>query len=452
MKNLNSLVLMVVMLLAIAVLGALALLITGCDEGMNMAKDVVSPKAEPEDQTPEKQTPVIAGDMKQPEETVTGETEEATSGEMEGSDKSDTDPTEAEEEPGETTEEPTEPTPPKDTTPPTVLSVEWYHNQQMTEPIVENVSGGDTMFAIVTFSEAVQHIAAEDDTARPSLSIIIGGLAIRLSIVSHDADIKSGEVKPISDDTYLCKYTLRARAIGSVALRVEADTVDMAGNMAAGTEYRASFKIKPPPTVVRMPVEIVPALKTLLPATPLEQQPPEGNPGDFIGQVRTLYSTSGILVNSTRPIAGVSVTITAGPRDGEQVTTDQGGYYLFPNSNEDVLYLRVEKEHFEPKEVIVHRVRPTVSQRPTGPVLNRDDPWNTPGTIVMGQKWPDEVRFIFEETLLPNDVLFVRDDGYKSFELFAGQYYFSGKLSGIVAISADRVKTNNEMLMLLPMN
>ncbi|MYA72625.1 hypothetical protein F4009_14885 [Candidatus Poribacteria bacterium] len=154
-------------------------------------------------------------------------------------------------------------------------------------------------------------------------------------------------------------------------------------------------------------------------------------------------------MNSTQPIAGVSVTITAGPRAGEQVTTDQGGYYLFPNSSGDELYLRVEKEHFEAKEVIAHRARPTVSQRPTGPALSRSGVWNTPGTVVIGRQWPDAIRFIFEETLLPNDVLFVRDDGYRSPNEFGeGRYYFSGNLSGIVNISVDRTGIGNDLLRL----
>lgn len=132
--------------------------------------------------------------------------------------------------------------------------------------------------------------------------------------------------------------------------------------------------------------EIVPPLKTLVPATLQEHQLPESNPGDFVDQVRTLYSSEGLAIGSTQPLPDVLVTITAGVRTGEQVTTDRGGWYLFPNVDGDELYLCVEREHFEPKEVIVHRSRPTVLQRPRGPELIRGDPWNTPGTIVVGQQ------------------------------------------------------------------
>ena len=182
--------------------------------------------------------------------------------------------------------------------------------------------------------------------------------------------------------------------------------------------------------------EIVPALKTLVPAVTKEHQPPESNPGDFVGQIRTLFSS--IYGNSTQPLAGVLVTVTKGARTGEQVTTDQGGYYLFPSVTEDDLYLRVEKEHFEPKEVIVHRTRPTVLQEQTGPTLDRNDPWNIPGTVVIGQRWPNAIRFIFEETLLPNDILFIRDDGYRPLGRAAGRYHYSGAIAGIVTVLVER--------------
>lgn len=232
--------------------------------------------------------------------------------------------------------------------------------------------------------------------------------------------------------------------IGTVTVTAAA----MKATAGSSFEYAPLTPIAPiVPKPEPVPKEVVPALKTLVPAVAQEHlSPPESNPGDFVGQVRTLYSS--IYGNNTQPLAGVSVTITAGARVDEQVTTDQGGYYLFPSVTGDELYLRVEKEHFEPKEIIVHRTRPTVSQKPTGPILDRIDPWHTPGTVVMGQRWPDAIRFIFEETALPNDVLFVRDDGYRSLlDSSIGRYSSSGHLSGIVGISAGRIRTNDILLM-----
>ena len=90
------------------------------------------------------------------------------------------------------------------------------------------------------------------------------------------------------------------------------------------------------------------------------------------------------------------MTIASGPRAGESVATNPSGYYRFPNVKGDELHLRVEKEHFEPKEVRVHRSRPTILAN--GDVrITQGDPQQHPGNILMGHRWPDEVRFILEE-------------------------------------------------------
>ena len=107
-----------------------------------------------------------------------------------------------------------------------------------------------------------------------------------------------------------------------------------------------------------------------------------------------------------QPITGVTVTISSGPRAGESVATNPSGYYRFPNVKGDELHLRVEKEHFEPKEVMVHRSRPTILANGNAPNYT-GDPQQHPGNILIGQRWPDEVRFILEETLVVHDLLYV---------------------------------------------
>ena len=341
---------------------------------------------------------------------------------------------------------------PTDTVAPTVVNVGWYSDNRLSRLVYNNREPGATVYVWVAFSEPVEHIVGDGANARPALSLVIGGQATRLRVLPHNAGNRafvSGTCKPFdgSTDTFVCVYTIPTGSVGMVELQVGTETADMAGNAADESYHTATFIVEAPepprPEPIGPIMDVVPPLKTLVPAVMQERQPPVSNPGDFVGQVRTLYSTSNRLVNSTQPLAAVSVTITAGAHSGEQVTTDEGGYYHFLNVNTDELYLRVEREHFEPKEVIVHRSRPTVLQQPNGgPTLERRDPWNTPGVIVMGQRWPDEVRFIFESTLLPNDVLFVRDDGYKSPDILPGLYYYSGRLSGIVAITVDRISGN----------
>ena len=130
------------------------------------------------------------------------------------------------------------------------------------------------------------------------------------------------------------------------------------------------------------------------------------------------------------PLSGVVVTILSGTRSGEQVTTDENGQYRFPDVEEDELHLRVEKQHFETKEVVVHRSEQTVL--PGGIVPNyMNDPQKTPGNILMGQRWPDEVRFILRKTVVMPDLLYI-------------EARFSGKLggryaSGVVIVDSNKI-------------
>ena len=133
--------------------------------------------------------------------------------------------------------------------------------------------------------------------------------------------------------------------------------------------------------------------------------PTKRSASDFIGRIYAPKPEDWKVRSDARPITGVTVTIKSGSRAGESVITNNSGYYRFPNVHGDELYLRVEKEHFEPKEVIVHRSHPTILAN--GDVLNYpEDVQQNPGSILMGQSWPDEVRFILEETLVVHDLLY----------------------------------------------
>ncbi|MDE0323525.1 MAG: hypothetical protein OXN27_06335, partial [Candidatus Poribacteria bacterium] len=133
---------------------------------------------------------------------------------------------------------------------------------------------------------------------------------------------------------------------------------------------------------------------------------PVRNPGDFIGRVFAPKPEDWKTRPEAQPITGVTMTITSGPRVGESVTTNPSGYYRFQNVIGDELHLRVEKEYFEPKEVIVHRSRRTILANGDVPNYTKDLQQH-PGNILIGQRWPDEVRFILEETLVVHDLLYV---------------------------------------------
>ena len=89
--------------------------------------------------------------------------------------------------------------------------------------------------------------------------------------------------------------------------------------------------------------------------------------------------------------------------------TNQNGQYIFRDVEGDELRLRVEKGGFEPKEVTVHRSGPTQLSDGTISRLYKD-PQNTHGNILIGHRWPNEVRFILNKTRVIDDLLFVRSN------------------------------------------
>ena len=65
-------------------------------------------------------------------------------------------------------------------------------------------------------------------------------------MLPHEADLQSGEAKPLQDDTdYLCKYTIPADIVGTLALRVGSVTADTAGNrVAEASVHTAPFEVE----------------------------------------------------------------------------------------------------------------------------------------------------------------------------------------------------------------
>ena len=188
----------IVPILICTVIGIISIAFIGCDETGQMIKPIVS--EEPADTPP----PTTVGDVKQPEE-----------------------PTDVEE-----PTKPTEPTPPADTTPPMVVDVAWYSDWQLTQAIADDVRPGDTIYTVVVFSEPMLHSVADDDTARPALSIVIDGVATRYRVAASGNTFASGSTKPLHGNTgnFVCKYTIPADASGTIALRVGGATADLAGN------------------------------------------------------------------------------------------------------------------------------------------------------------------------------------------------------------------------------
>ena len=168
-----------------------------------------------------------------------------------------------------------------------------------------------------------------------------------------------------------------------------------------------------------------PSEPTAGPIEPSEPEPPPiqtvvgvVNPEDISGQV---FVVNGKDRDEAKTLSGALVTIASGPRAGERFLTDSKGQYVFRAVDGDELHLLTEKDGLEPKEVIVHR-----SERTTladGTFFDIDgDPQESPGNILVGYRWDDQVRFIFEETALLPDLLLLLVDELP----YAGTYSRQG--------------------------
>ena len=339
---------------------------------------------------------------------------------------------------------------------PSVKEVSFYHDWKLTKPVTAPVSVGEQIFIHLTFSEPMKHVVSDGKEARPILYYKRAGKGeelVRFKMAAHGAggeDFVSGDAKPYQSgtDDYLCKYTVVPEDAGKgVAFMVGRWSADLQGTLlSAFYRHGVPLEVAKPtplhPMLVEEPVRyyyLSDSYSGMSRGDPSDVEmgyylppsawvhdfhipykrhtPPRSGSGDFVGRVCMPVSGVGAAAwkheGAVAPVSGAVVTITDGARTGEQVLTDEGGYFLFKDAPENRLYLRVERAYLEPKEVIVFRDRPTELQEiPPNRVFesvqhNRDTPDNAPGTVLVGLRWPDAVRFVLENELLPHDLLLV---------------------------------------------
>ena len=294
-----------------------------------------------------------------------------------------------------------------DTAPATVTEITYYRDSNFTMPLVDTVMVGDTIYTKVVFSKDVPIVFADNENAQPSISSSVsrkrkqGAVSY---IVPHqpkefqyrmkpwdvrDEYFQSGDAKPYHNtrNIFVCKYVVPTEDIGEVFHTYISD------HETSGSYLWVSFFDHADYTD-----EVL---------GPIGETITSWNPDDFVGQVYVVSLKNGRDIHFEKHLPGVSVTIVSGVRSGEHTITDRNGRYRFPNVDGDKLHLRVEKEYFEPKEVIVHRTRPTTLPNEAAPIHRGDvGPQREPGNILLGYAWPDEVRFILEEMLLPPDLVY----------------------------------------------
>ena len=372
------------------------MLICGCDEGMNITKPVVMEKPEaPTEQTKTPETPKETQPVEKIETPAQPEDPITTIGEMKQPD-----------------ERLTETTPDKVIAPqPAAIEISCFRDADFTRPLVESVEVGTTIYIKVVFSEDVSVVVADTSEARPSIFSTVGSEKLQYRIKSRNTgteDLGSGDAKPYqnTENSFICKYIVQTRDFGETFLTYADD------NLTSDPLQVIFFMYTP---------EESPEYE------PIVQQ----NPNDFIGVVSMLNKGPFLT-----PVHGVTLTIMSGPRSGEQVTTNQGGQYIFPNVQGNELHLRAEKEYFEPKEVIVHRSRKTILANGDIPNFNAYYR-NAPRSIQIGHRWPDEIRSILQQITVVHDLLYY--DGHFSNKGIQGGY---APIDGVITISSTTLGAN----------
>ncbi len=276
-----------------------------------------------------------------------------------------------------------------DTMPATVVEIRYYLDQDFTVPIVGTVYVSDTVYTKVVFSKPVPAVIADDGSAFPHItSTVEPTKEFQYRMKPSGAPLMSGDAQPYrnTDNIFICKYVVQ----GVDAFDNRVFCTHANHDTVSGDTLRISFY----------------SYDGTMPAV-VGETITNWQPDDFVGRVYTLHPSkiSEIGREQAEPLAGVTVTVASGSRKSEHTLTDRNGRYLFPNVAGDTLHLRVERYHFEPKEVLVHRFRPTALANGDVPNFS-GDPQRDPGNILMGLAWPDEVRSILEEVQVVHDLLY----------------------------------------------
>ena len=312
---------------------------------------------------------------------------------------------------------------PADTEMPSVIEISYYADSDFTEPIVNNeVVTGTVIYTKVVFPKKVPIVIADDRSARPRLFTDTGSHRFQYRMKPRHGDTRDlwgGDAKPYGDaeNAFICKYTIREDDAGSVF------SVFVNNKATSGSVL----------SVIALVCHNNLPLTNVVEFTPADNQ---GDGEDFVGQVVGLTpmrnaDNDSALRSYAKPISGAMVTIMSGPRSGDGVITDTDGRYTFANITGDELHLRVEKECFEPKEAIVHRSLPTTLPNRI-PLGYQEDPQENPGVILIGQAWPEGIHEVLQQTVVVNDLLFMRTAIQKEHIL---GFYNPG--SGIAAVNYD---------------
>ena len=208
-----------------------------------------------------------------------------------------------------------------------------------------------------------------------------------------------------SENRYVCKYTIPDGAFGVLRLVVEI------GERTTTSKLRLLAVLSLACTVDAAATELAEGTRR--------------GASDFVGQVLTPRYNPSVI-----PLEGVRVTVMAGPKTGESTVTNQDGEFVFPDVMGDELHVHLEKTCYETKEMLVYRSRPHRSVGRYGAAVQAGRLTSKySGVILMGHAWPEPVRPLLKQMLLPHDLLYFHGQFDSAFS-----YYQS---CGVVAIQSS---------------
>lgn len=133
---------------------------------------------------------------------------------------------------------------------PFVKEMSYYKDWKLTKEVVDTVAPGTTLFVKVVFSEAMQHIVADDKSARPVLYHKTDKKLTRLHVAKHGAKLQDGDAKPKGKGTitFIGKVTMPDSGVFTVA--VGKLSADLDGNtLAAFYTHKEKLQVEEPDTV-----------------------------------------------------------------------------------------------------------------------------------------------------------------------------------------------------------
>ena len=134
-----------------------------------------------------------------------------------------------------------------DTEVPTVTETKFYEDRGLTTEIAPGSyrKQGDSVYAVITFSENVGHVEGDDSSARPYIAYHISADSFYDIVGFNSNPLPDGDCQPnhaTERNVYICRYDVESSINDTFTVKVSADTEDIAGN-ALASEYEHTGSI-----------------------------------------------------------------------------------------------------------------------------------------------------------------------------------------------------------------